>query len=86
MRPEPRRRGKKSGTRWPSVENKTSTPLVIDGYYDEPTYKITSTGTYYNSASPSYKLNQEATIGQLGGDKNIDATPQWTKINGSDIL
>lgn len=70
-----------------TVENKTSTPLVVTGYYKrDQVYRVTSTGTYYNSSSPSYKLNQEATIGNLGGPGKVGTTPTWVKINGSNIL
>jgi hypothetical protein len=69
-----------------TVENPTSTPLILLGYGGEPAYKVSTAGAFYNKASPSYKLNQQATIGTLGGDRNFKAAPVWVKLNGSDIV
>jgi hypothetical protein len=63
-----------------SVDNSSSSEVVVLGEAGEPYLRITSAGTEANGASPTWIRSQNpAAQGGLAGDPNVP--PQWVSVN-----
>jgi hypothetical protein len=65
-----------------TVTNTSSTPLIVEGYQQDPYLKVTKDGVWENKLSPAVALNKLSVI-EVPKGSSATAAPVWVKLNST---